>query len=205
MRVGQKISDAELVRKTLAGDDNAFAMLESRYNARLHSYAFSKTGNREDAQDIVQEAFFEAYQGLQKLERPEKFTGWIYVIASRLITKANRKREKQVECISLSHGDDTADLIECAAAMAHRRVEQNADITDLLDELEIAIDRLPDSLREPLRLRNADMSYQEIAQAMGITENAVKRRLARARKKLADFFEDNPSESNYSDSPGNSN
>ena len=192
MRVEQKISDAELVRKTLAGDDSAFATLESRYNARLLSYAINKTGNREDAQDIVQEAFFEAYQGLQKLEQPEKFTGWIYVIASRLITKAYRKREKQVGCIPLSHGDDTADLIEGAAAMAHRRVEQNADITDLLDELEIAIDRLPDSLREPLRLRNAGMSYKEIAQDLDITENAVKRRLARARQKLAALVGGNP-------------
>lgn len=109
MRVDEKSTDAELVRKTLAGDDNAFAMLESRYNARLHSYAFRKMGNREDAQDIVQEAFFEAYQGLRKLERPEKFSGWIYVIASRLITKAYRKREKQVGRIPLSHGEDTAD------------------------------------------------------------------------------------------------
>lgn len=192
MRVEQRFSDAELVRETLAGDDSAFAMLESRYNAHLLSYAFSKTGNREDPQDIVQEAFFEAYQGLQKLERPEKFAGWIYVIASRLITKAYRKREKQVECISLSHGDDTADLIEGAAAMAHRRVKQNADITDLLDELETAIDRLPKSLRKPLRLWLADMSYREIAQDLDITENAVKRRLARARKKLAVLVGGNP-------------
>ncbi|MDE0185838.1 MAG: RNA polymerase sigma factor [Candidatus Poribacteria bacterium] len=192
MRVEQKISDAELVRKTVAGDDSAFAMLESRYNARLHSYAFRKMGYREDAQDIVQEAFFEAYQGLQKLERPEKFSGWIFVIASRLITKAYRKREKQVACTPLSHRADTADLIEVASAIAHRRAEQNAEITDLLDEFEIAIDRLPDSLREPLRLRNADMSYQEIAQAMDITENAVKRRIARARKKLGALVGGNP-------------
>lgn len=192
MRVEQRISDAELVRKTLAGDDSAFAMLESRYNARLLSYAFSKTGNREDAQDIVQEAFFEAYQGLRKLERPEKFSGWIYVIASRLITKAYRKREKQVAFTPISHGEDTADSIEVASALVHRRTEQNEDFTDLLDELVTAIDRLPKSLRKPLRLWLADMSYKEISQDLDITENAVKRRLARVRNKLREVVDCNP-------------
>ena len=205
MRVDEKSSDAELVRQTLAGDDNAFSLLDRRYNTRLLSYAFGKMRNREDAQDIVQETFTEAFQCLGKLDQPEKFAGWMYVIASRLITKTYRKRQKQVDCMSFSHYGDEAEVLEAAATHAHRRVEQRAEITDLLGELEIAIDRLPDSLREPLRLWNTDMSYREVAQTLGITENAVKRRLTRARKKLTTLIDDNPHEPSHSKVLGNIN
>ena len=205
MRVDDKSSDAELVRQTLAGDDNAFSLLDRRYNTRLLSYAFGKMRNREDAQDIVQETFTEAFQCLRKLKRPEKFAGWMYVIASRLITKTYRKRQKQVDCMSFSHYGDEAEVLEAAATHAHRRVEQRAEITDLLGELEIAIDRLPDSLREPLRLWNTGMSYREVAQTLGITENAVKRRLTRARKKLTTLVDDKPHEPSHSKVLGNIN
>ena len=207
MRVGEESSDAELVRQTLAGDNGAFSLLHARYEARLFSYAFKKTGDREDAQDIVQETFIEVAQCLRKLDRPEKFASWMFVITSRLIARRYRKRQKQVECISFSHRVDAAEAFEVAAEFVHRYAEQQAEITDLLDEFEIAIDRLPDSLREPLRLRNADMSYREIAQTLGITGNAVKRRLARARKMLATLIlvDDNRYKSSYSDAPGNMN
>ena len=204
MRVDEKSSDAELVRQTLAGDGKSFDLLTLRHEARLLSYVFKKMGNREDAQDVVQEVFFEAYQCLQKLDQPEKFASWMYVIASRLITKTYRKRQKQVECISFSHYGDEAEVLEAAATLADCRAEQRSEITDLLDELEIAIDRLPNSLREPLRLWKRDMSYREIAQALDITENAVKRRLARTRQKLVIFVDDNPHEPSRSKAPGKS-
>lgn len=175
MRVDAKSSDAELVRQTLEGDNNAFSLLHSRYKARLLSYAFKKMGNQEDAEDVVQETFIEVFQCLRKLDRLEKFAGWMFVIASRLIARRYRKRQKQVECISFSHRGDEAEVFEVAATLAHRCAAQRAEITELQDGLEIAIDRLPDSIREPLRLRNAGMSYREIAEALGITENAVKR------------------------------
>ena len=184
MQVDEKSRDAELVRQTLAGDNKAFNLLTLRHEARLISYAFNKMGNREDAEDVVQETFTEAFLSLRNLDEPVKFTGWLYVIASRLITKHYRKRQKQVEVISFSDLGDEAAAFEIAATHAHRRAERFAEIGDLQGQLKIAIDRLPESLREPMRLRITDMNYREIAQTLGITENAVKRRLARARIKL---------------------
>ena len=205
MRVDDKSSDAELVCQTLVGDNSAFSLLHSRYEARLLSYAFKKMGNQEDAQDIVQVIFIESFQCLRKLDRPEKFAGWMFIIASRLIAQRYRKRQKQVDCISFSHRDDEAKEFETAATFAHRHAEQRAEITDLQNGLEIAIDRLPDSLRGPFRLRYAGMSYKEIAKVVVITEKAVKRRLARARKKLATLVNDNRHEPSCSKEPGNMN
>ena len=172
------------MRQTLAGDDKAFDLLTLRHEARLLSYAFNKMGNREDAEDIVQETFTEAFLCLRNLDEPGKFIGWLYVIASRLITKTYRKRQKRVETISFSDFGDEAAAFEISALHAHRRAGHVADIGDLQDQLKIAIGKLPDALREPIRLRISDMSYREIAQILGITENAVKQRLARARKIL---------------------
>ena len=205
MRVDDKSSDAELVCQTLVGDNSAFSLLHSRYEARLLSYAFKKMGNQEDAQDIVQETFIEVFRYLRKLDRPEKFAGWMFVIASRLIAQWYRKRHKWVECISVSQRVDEAKAIEVAATFAHRHAEQRAEITDLQNGLEIAIDRLPDSLRGPFRLRYAGMSYKEISKVLAITDNAVKRRLARARKKLAALVDDNRHEPSCSKAPGNMN
>ena len=191
MHVDEKSSDADLIYATISGDDTAFALLNKRYNARVFSYAFKKMRNREDAEDIVQETFTEAFLSLRNLDDPVKFTGWLYIIASRLITKSYRKRQKQVDVLSFSDFGDEAEAFEIAAIHAHRHAERFAEIDDLQGELEIAIGRLPDSLREPMRLRITDMSYREIAQVLGITENAVKRRLARARKKLVSLVDGN--------------
>ena len=190
MRVDEKSRDAELVRQTLAGDDKAFDLLTFRHEARLLSYAFNNMGNREDAEDVVQETFTEAFLSLRNLDELVKFTCWLYVIASRLIAKHYRKRQKQVETISFSDLGDEAAAFDIAAMHVHRRAEHFAGIGHLQDQLKIAIGRLPDALREPIRLRITDMSYKEIAQVLGITENAVKRRLARARKKLVSLVND---------------
>ena len=74
MQVGEKSSDAELVRQILDGDNNAFSLLHSRYETRLLSYAFKRIGSQEDAQDIVQESFAEIAQHLQALREPQKFS-----------------------------------------------------------------------------------------------------------------------------------
>ena len=75
MHVDEKSSDADLIYATISGDDTAFALLNKRYNARVFSYAFKKMRNREDAEDIVQETFTEAFLSLRNLDDPVKFTG----------------------------------------------------------------------------------------------------------------------------------
>ena len=108
----------------------------------------------------------------------------MFGIASRLIARRYRERQKQVECISLSRCTNEAEASDVAAVLAHWRDEQRRELDDLRDRLEIAIDQLPDSEREPLLLQINDMSHKKIAQALGLSEAVVNNRLARARKRL---------------------
>ena len=186
MRLGEKSSDAELVVRILEGDNDAFSLLYNRYETRLLSYAFKKMRNQEDAQDIVQETFIEVAQHLQELRDPQKFANWMFGIASQLIARRYRERQKQVECISLArHANETeTEVYDVAAVLVHRRDEQRRELDDLRDRLARAIDELPDSERRPLLLQMSGMSHKEIAETLGLGGAVVNNRLARARKKL---------------------
>ena len=72
--------DAMLVNLTLQGDQSAFARLMERHRPGLLNLALSQVGNLSEAEDLVQEAFIQAYQHLKTLQEPEKFPGWIYRI-----------------------------------------------------------------------------------------------------------------------------
>ena len=84
-------SDAELIRRTLAGDDTAFGFLVDKYKGAVHALAYRKTGNFHTAEDITQDAFLTAYQKLSTLKTWRHFPGWLYRIASRLCLMWHRK------------------------------------------------------------------------------------------------------------------
>ena len=184
MRAGEKSSDAELVRRVLKGDKNVFSRLCSRHETSLHAFAFKKMRNHEDAQEIVQETFVAIWQNLRELKDPQKFPNWMFGIASRIIAKKYRERQKLIECLSLSSGANEVEISDVAAVLAHRRDEQQQEIVDMRDRLERAIEQLPDSERQPLLLRLNGMSHKEIAQELGLSEAVVNNRLARGRKRL---------------------
>ena len=108
----------------------------------------------------------------------------MFGIASRLIARRYRERQKQVECISPSQHCDESDLLDVAAFRAHQHDEQQKELGVLRESLTMAIDQLPASERELLLLQMNGMSHKEIAQALGISGAVVNNRLARVRKKL---------------------
>ena len=184
MRAGEKSSDAELVRQVLKGDKNTFSLLCSRHEMSLHAFAFNKMRNHEDAKDIVQETFVASWQNLRELKDPQKFPNWMFGIASRIIAKKYRERQKLIECLSLSRDANEAEVSNDAAMLAHRRDEQQQELVDMRDRLARAIEQLPDSERQLLLLRLSGMSHKEIAQELGLSEAVVNNRLARGRKRL---------------------
>lgn len=108
----------------------------------------------------------------------------MFGIASRIIVKKYRERQKLIECLSLSRGANEAEVSNDAAMLAHRRDEQQQELVDMRDRLARAIEQLPDSERQPLLLRLSGMSHKEIAQELGLSEAVVNNRLARGRKRL---------------------
>lgn len=184
MRVSEKSSDAELVRQVLEGDKDAFSLLYSRYETSLRSFAYNKMRNQEDAQDIVQETFVDISQNLWRIKKPEKFANWMFRIASQLIARKYRERQRQIECLSLSGCTNEAEVSDVAAVLAHRRDEQRQELDDMWDRLSRAVEQLPDSERLPFLLRLRGMRHKEISQELGLSGAIVNNQLARARKRL---------------------
>lgn len=178
------ISDAQLVQWILEGDENAFTTLHDRYSARLLAYAYKRMSNRDDAQTVVQDTFLKVSQNLETLKDSDKFASWMFSIASQLCAGMYREYEKRIECISLFQGSCEAEPLGVAARIEHRRIEQRAENRDLEERVLEAIAQLSEPDRLVLLLRRRGMRCKEIAQALGVTEGAVKKRLSRARKKV---------------------
>lgn len=164
----------QLIVRTLEGDDKAFDCLCSRHKTRLFSYVFKRVRNH------VQETFIEIWQNLSELKNSQMFANWMFGIASQLIARRYRERKRQIECLSLHWHANETEASDVAAVLAHRRNEQRQELDELRDKLSMAIEQLPDSEREPLRLQMSGMSHKEIAQELGLSGAVVNNRLARA-------------------------
>ena len=186
MRADDKSDDARLVRGVLDGDQHAFSALCAKYEARLHAFVFKSVRNREDAQEIVQDVFVKVSKSLETLQASEKLLNWMFSIASQLIAARFRESRTHLEYTSV---DGVLELHEEASLTAYRVSRQQAEQDELLETVSRAIDMLPDLDRRAMLLRQDDMSYREIAQELGVTEAAVKHRLARARRKVKELVD----------------
>ena len=176
-----------LLRGLRAGDEAVFERLVRDQGPRLLAVARRFLRNEEDARDAVQEAFLSAFRSLGTFERSSRFSTWLHRIAvncclMRLRTR-RRKPEQPIEDFLPRFAEDGHQAIPSAAW------DESAD--ELLERAETralvraAIDRLPDSYREVLLLRDIEeISTGEAAALLAISENAVKIRLHRARQAL---------------------
>lgn len=178
------MSDEQLIKKTLSGDVEAFGDLVVKYQNRLFNTVFRIVGNQEDAQDIVQEAFLQAFSNLSRFRMSSQFYTWLYRIAFNVAvnTLQQRKRFISVESLPEDIGESFVDKGETAQEETSRR--EDAAI------LWSAIDRLPLDYRAPLVLREIeDASYEEIAEMLKIPVGTVRSRLHRARIALKEMMQ----------------
>lgn len=172
-------SDDRLVALTRRGNQGAFEVLVARYQSKLLSFCRHMLGNREDAEDVLQEVFAAAYTAMLADDRPIMVKPWLYRICrNRSLNHMRKAKPVGVDSMDIhvsSHGLTTAD-------QAHRREE----FRDLMDDISL----LPETQRTALMLREMDgMPYEEIAAAMDTTVPSVKSLLVRARVALAEMSE----------------
>jgi len=161
------ISDADLVRRALAGGRSAFEELLGRYWERLYMLAVHSRLSSADAEDAVQEALVQAYRRLSTLRDPERFGSWLYKIAMRTFAaKAAAPSPAPSVADAPASGDGPAE--ETESAESRRAVRE-------------AVASLPDHYRLPVTLRFFDgMSCDEIASHLGEPVGTVWTRLHRA-------------------------
>lgn len=181
-------TDETLVERVQSGDRDAFRQLVERYQRRLFSVAFGMVRNREDALDIVQDAFIKVHRHIASFQGSSSFYTWAYRICVNLCIDHLRRRQRHQEVDyddSLQRsgevaGEDT--LLPSRLGVNPSRVYQRKE---LLEQLESAMSQLSDKHRAIIMLREVEgLSYQEIAEVLDISKGTVMSRLHHARKNL---------------------
>lgn len=178
----EALTDEQVVERVLAGDTACFEIVMRRYNQRLYRVARSILHDEHEAEDVMQDAYVRAYQHLRQFQGRAKFATWLTRIAVHEALARARRRERFVE---LEPSEDRKEDPMNSFSSKELTPEQAASRGELARVLEQAIDALPDTYRSVFMLRDVEeMSTEEAAQCLEISEENVKTRLHRARAML---------------------
>lgn len=177
------LSDADVVRRVRGGEPALFEILMRRHNQRLYRAARSVVKDELEAEDVMQQAYVNAYTHLDQFEERSLFSTWMTRITLNEAFARRRKQQRTVSIADLQAGADS----ERGAHMDRFRSpgpdpERQAYAGELHRVLEDAVDALPDAYRTVFMLRDVEgLSTSETGDGLGIGEEAVKTRLHRAR------------------------
>ncbi len=187
-RAREAEEDRALIEKAQAGNQEAFRALVERHQRRAFSIALSLARDENDARELVQDAFLRVYKNLGSFQGQSSFFTWLYRIITNLSIDLIRRPGRQVA--ELTEGrHDAEDSPEVDFPFLSRI--DGADPSDVVRRGEIAtrlrtaLDALPDYHRGVIVMREVEgLSYEEMAQAMGVSKGTIMSRLFHARQKL---------------------
>ena len=173
-----------LVAAAKGGDAAAFEELVNRYERKIFRLTMNITRNREDAEDAMQDAFIKAYSHLDKFHEDSRFYTWLVrIAANEALMRLRKRRPNQISLDEPIETDD--DFIPQQIEDWGPSPEQRFAQTEMRDILRGVIEELTPDFRIVFVLRDVEgLSTEETAEAVGISEAAVKSRLLRARLKL---------------------
>lgn len=179
------MTEEELIAKAAKGDQDAFAQLLELHQGKVYGLTLRLTGSPEDAMELTQETFFNAWRGLPNFHAESKFSTWLYRLATNASIDFLRreKRRKAVATTSLFPDDGEAVALD----IPDRRFTPQDELErqELRQAIERGLAQLSDEHRQALVLREFNgLSYAEIAQLLHIEEGTVKSRISRARLAL---------------------
>ncbi len=177
--------DREFISLAQKGDTKAFRMLVERHQRRAYSIALGLVRDPNDAREIVQEAFLRVYRGLGAFQGTSSFFTWLYRIVTNLaidlIRKPGRKDAELNEGQAVDENTDFP-LVSRIDGADPLNVMRRREIAA---RIQAALDALPDYHRGVILMREVEgMSYEEMAQAMGVSKGTIMSRLFHARQKL---------------------
>jgi RNA polymerase sigma-70 factor (ECF subfamily) len=177
-------SDEELMLRVQAGVADCYDVLVERYKVRLFNYLYRLTGNRDEAEEIAQEAFVKAYIHADKYKTIARFSTWLYTIATNLVRNRIRSRSRAPQLISLwtrgSRDSDEERVLDIEDTA--RTPDETINDAELSRVINRAIAKIPDKYRESFVLREInELSYEEIAAVTGLKLGTVRSRINRAR------------------------
>ena len=179
-----RFEDAELVRRCLEGDSEAYGTLAERYQGSVYATAFYYAGSHGAAEDIAQDALLAGYQSLPRLKDPEKFGPWLKQVTTRTASNWLRRH---------------SDRLSAETPLPYKRTLSIEDARDgprgaserreRLESVQKAVDSLPERYRLPVVLRYLqELSYQEISDFTGESKEEVRGILQRASRQLRELL-----------------
>jgi len=181
------IADNDVVARFLDGDERAFQELVERYQVRLLNFIYRTIGDRERAEDLVQEVFLRVYRHIHRFDRSKKFSTWVYTIASNLAKNELRNRARNplvlFQTIKGNWEDEDKPLQFEDPKPGPEKIYEQHRIRELVEN---GMTTLPEHHQQVLELREIQgLKYEEIAELTDCTLGTVKSRLNRARNALA--------------------
>jgi RNA polymerase sigma-70 factor (ECF subfamily) len=177
--------ESVLVSEAKEGNYAAFEELVNRYEKKIYRLGINITGNPEDAEDVLQEAFLKAFQHLPDFREDSRFYTWVVRIAVNEALMKLRKRRTSREVSMDDSADDHGDVVIREYADWQPNPEQQYARTELEHILQGAVKALPPGFRTVFYLRDVEgLSTEETADLLKLSAGAVKARLFRARLRL---------------------
>lgn len=173
-------SDDDIVRQVLDGNTGMFELLMRRYNERVYRVARAIVRDEQEAEDVMQQAYVNAFTHLRQFTGSARFSTWLTKIAINE-SLARVRRQGRFEVFD----DELSNVEPFLSSSPAENPERQAFAGELRGLLEWAIDMLPDGMREVFVLRDVEgLSTSEVAESLDVSEDVVKTRLSRARATL---------------------
>lgn len=186
----KEADDSMLVARFLAGERRAFTELADRYHVRLMNFIQRTIGDRERAEDLVQETFIRVYRHLHRFDQTKKFSTWVYTIAGNLAKNELRNRSRNplvlFQTIKKNWEADHRPLEWEDNTYRPDDLYRKRHLKELIDK---AVSQLPEHHRVVFVLREMEgKTYEEISEITGVNLGTVKSRLNRARNNFAQLI-----------------
>lgn len=180
------LTDEQLFQRYTDGDEYGFRLLMERYEPRIQGFLRKRLNDEERVEDLTQDTFLRIHRARESYDPSRKFSTWIHTIANNLLKNEFRNRSRRRETVFSELRPEAS-----PSGGVSRPVEFQADVADpeqetyrseLREAIDTAIERMDEHHRIPFVMREVeDLSYEEIAEAIGIPVGTVKSRLNRAR------------------------
>ena len=200
-------SDIELIQEFEQGQQAAFAELVSRYEDRAYNLALRMTRNPEDAEEVLQDVFTTVFRKIDGFEGKSSFSSWLYrvTVNASLMKLRKRRQNKNLHLEDLMPQVENSYLISTSE---DQDVDQKVFLRELREELEEAIQRLPDEYRPIFILRDIDgLTSKEVSKLLQLSVPAIKSRLHRSRlilrRRLAQIYREHGRNKSNDRSVGN--
>ena len=185
-----KSVNSELIKKAIEGDESAYKNLLENYRGAIYNLLYKMVRNKEETEDLVQEAFMKAFKALPSFNEEYAFSTWLYKIAVNNCIDHMRKKKLQTYSINKPVQSKDGELDR-----EFPDTSMSPDKSILSDErasiIETAIDELPENYKTAIILRHSEeKSYEEISKILNIPLGTVKARIFRAREMLKKKLKD---------------